>query len=86
MKRKGFLEKSELWRKRVVPRNTYVDIYDGQVWKDMQFINGEPFLAAPGNFSLTLNVDWFNPFKDSPYSAGVIYLVIQNLPRIDRYI
>ena len=32
-----------------------------------------------------MNVDWFNPFKDAPYSAGAIYFVIQNLPRTERY-
>lgn len=35
---------------------------------------------------MTLNVDWFQPFKRSTYSAGVIYLCIQNLPRTERYL
>lgn len=32
-----------------------------------------------------LNVDWFKPFKHTVYSVGVIYLVIQNLPRTVRF-
>ena len=32
-----------------------------------------------------LNVDWFQVFKHSSYSIGMIYLVIQNLPRELRY-
>uniref|UniRef100_A0A1A7YTN3 Transposase domain-containing protein n=1 Tax=Iconisemion striatum TaxID=60296 RepID=A0A1A7YTN3_9TELE len=61
------------------------DVYDGQVWKEHQYINGEPFLAEPNNFALMLNVDWFQPFKNAPYSVGAIYLVILNLPREERF-
>lgn len=32
-----------------------------------------------------LNVDWFQPYKHSTYSLGVIYLVILNFPRNIRY-
>ena len=42
-------------------------------------------MAAPGNLCLTVNVDWFNPFKRTPYSAGVIHLIVQNMPREERY-
>lgn len=38
-----------------------------------------------GNLLLMMNVDWFRPFKHSPYSAGMIYLVVQNLPRSLRF-
>ncbi len=31
------------------------------------------------------NVDWYQPFKNSPYSVGVIYLAILNLPREERF-
>ena len=85
IERKGFLEKCELWRKRVVPRNEMADVYDGDVWKKFQHVDGEPFLAYYGNLCLALNIDWFNPFKEAPYSAGAIYLVVLNLPRTERY-
>ena len=32
-----------------------------------------------------LNIDWFNPYDETPYSAGAIYFVILNLVRSERY-
>jgi hypothetical protein len=32
-----------------------------------------------------LNIDWFNPYKHSPYSVGAIYMVVTNLPRSERF-
>ena len=81
VKRNGFLKSCEWWRLRKIPPNTFCDIYDGQVWKDFQYVSGVPFLSAPNNLALMLNIDWFSPFKHSPYSVGAIYLVITNLPR-----
>lgn len=31
-----------------------------------------------------LNVDWFRPFDHTPYSVGILYMVLLNLPRRDR--
>ena len=53
--------------------------------KDWQCFNGTPFLAQPNNYAFMLNVDWFQPFKHSVYSVGVIYMVLLNLPRKERY-
>ena len=39
----------------------------------------------PGNLLLMLNVDCFQPFIHNRYSVGVMYLVIQNLPRAVRF-
>ena len=83
--RQGFLSECEYWRKRSVDNDTYADIFDGNVWKDLQYIDGVPFLAAPHNLSMMMNVDWFNPYTESQYSAGAIYLIILNLPRAVRY-
>ena len=55
------------------------------MWKELQYINRIHFLAAPHNFCLMLNVDWFNPVDETRYSVGAIYMVIQNLPRAERY-
>ena len=60
-------------------------VYDGRVWKSFLNLDGMPFLAVPFNFALSLNVDWFQPFKYSTYSAGAMYIAIQNLPREERY-
>lgn len=83
--RPGFIEKCEAWRSRNIASSTLGDIYDGQVWKDFLNPDGIPFLSLPFNFALILNVDWFQPFKNTVYSTGAIYLSIQNLPRDERY-
>ena len=36
------------------------------------------------NFAFRLNIDWFQPFQQTNYSVGAIYLAVQNLPREDR--
>ena len=85
--REGLVGKCEHWRFRSssIPSGTYSDIYEGNVWKEHQFIEGQPFLSNPGNLSLMLNIDWFNPYDHTPYSAGVVYFVVQNLPRNERF-
>ena len=42
-------------------------------------------LFHPGYLVLMLNIDWFQPFEHTQYSIGVIYFVIQNLPRSMRF-
>ncbi len=32
-----------------------------------------------------LNIDWFRPYKHTPYSVGAIYMVVTNLPRAERF-
>ena len=75
----------ELWRNRKIPEGMLADVYDGQVWKDFQIYQGKPFLSMPHNIGLLLNCDWFQPYKHSQYSVGVLYLVILNLPRSIRF-
>ncbi len=83
LQREGVLKSCEHWRNRSIPSGMLGDIYDGRVWNE--FLNDKQFLLAPHNLGLILNVDWFNPFKHSPYSVGAIYLVLLNLPRSERY-
>ena len=85
VKRPGFIEKCELWRSRKIMENTMDNIYDGKVWNSFLNPFGKPFLSIPYNYALSLNVDWFQPFKHSTYSAGAVYIAIQNLPRSERY-
>lgn len=86
VRRPGFVDKCELWRTlKIQEEGTLTDIYDGKVWKDFMNPDGKPFLSVPYNFALSLNVDWFQPFKHTTYSAGAIYIAIQNLPRNERY-
>lgn len=77
--RKGFLTDCELWRLRTVLFSTLHDIYDGKIWKDFHYIDGCPFLAAPNNLALMLNIDWFRPYKHTPYSVGVLSQIFPGL-------
>ena len=81
-KHKGFLEKCENWRYRQAKDDMMGDVYDGNLWKDLQTIQNRPFLSLPNNLCLALNVDWFNPYKETQFSVGAIYLVVLNLPRL----
>ena len=83
--RKEFHQNCETWRKRRVVTNLYTDIYDGAVWKQFLSFDGKPFLLEPYNLSLKLNVDWIQPFDHIQYSMGIIYLVVENLPKSERF-
>ena len=79
----GFLEKCDHWRKRseAIPLDMLADIYNGAVWKDFNSTKYNNFLQYPGNLLLSLNFDFFQPFKRTQYSIRALYLVILNLPR-----
>lgn len=84
-KKSDFMKKCEHWRNRKDTTNFFTDVYDGAIWKKFQCVNNVPFLQVPNNLCLKLNLDWFNPFEHIQYSVGVLYLVVENLPRIERY-
>lgn len=86
IQRPGFLERCEHWRKRSCMPGVYRDVYDGRVWRKFMHFEGRPFLAEPGKLALMLNMDFFQPFKHSIYSVGVIYLAVMNLPRKERFL
>ena len=81
--KKKFLQKCDQWKKRTVTRGTYADVYDGAIWQERYQVNHS--IAAPPNLSLMMNIDWFNPYEETQYSIGAIYLVVQNLPRYERF-
>lgn len=62
-KRPGMSDLCEKWRNRKVKTGTMADIYDGQVWKDFQKVNGKDFLKSKNNIGLAINVDWFQTYK-----------------------
>ena len=82
LKRPGFWEKCQEWRKQTLPDNVRTDIYQGNVWKEL---SSSGFLCNINSLAVMLNVDWFRPHKHSPGSVGVIYLVLLNLPWHERY-
>ena len=85
IKRPGFLKLCNSWKNRNKHPRLLVDIYDGTIWKKFNTVDGRSFLKDPNNLALMMNVDWFQPYKRSPYSIGVIYFAILNLPRHLRF-
>lgn len=85
LQRPGFVKKCELWQSRDIPDGFLADIFDGRIWKEWQYVGVKPYLAAPRNYAIMRNVDWFQPFKHSVYSVGVFYMVLMNLPRAERF-
>lgn len=60
LKRPGFSEKCEQYKKCPRDPNFLGDIYDGRVWKNFKNAEGKPFFDAPNTFECMLNLDWFN--------------------------
>ena len=86
LQRTGIPELCEQWRRREVLESVLSDVYDGQVWKNFKWSDRNPFFNVERHYGLILNVYWFQPFKRrSDYSVGVIYFVIINLPRSERF-
>ena len=85
IRRPGFLEKCESWRKRDLTGNSMGDVFEGRVWKEFLDSDGDPYFSKAGNLGVMLNVDWFQPYKHTNHSCGVIYLVLMNLPREERF-
>ena len=86
LQRTGMPELCEQWRTRQVEESVLSDVYDGEVWKNFKWKDGSRFFELERRYGLMLNVDWFQPFKRrSDYSVGVIYFVVMNLPRSQRF-
>jgi hypothetical protein len=84
LSRQGMDQSLDHWKERLLPKGSYGDLYEGDVWKDFQQWKGVPFLSARG-VAVMLNMDGFQPFKRRQYSVQGIYLAIMNLPRHLRY-
>ena len=87
LQRAGFTSRCELWRgrERTSIPGLLSDVIHGTVWRDFKGPDGSRFMSHPHNLAFMMNVDWFQPFKHSPYSVGVIYLALMNLPRAERF-
>jgi hypothetical protein len=86
--RKDFEMSCREWAVRKNDTEALFDIYDGRIWKEFKDDNDELFFTkeyADTNLGLIINMDWFQPFLSSLYSVGVVYAVICNLPRTERY-
>ena len=80
--RPNFYQNCQQWHSRQRQPGYYRDIYDGRIWREF-----DSFLSSSSscNLALMLNIDWFQPYKNSPHSVGAIYLSIMNLPRRLRF-
>lgn len=84
--RKNFASSCELWRNRSIGEDMLADVYDGNLWKEFQSVDGAAFLEKPRNYGFMLNFDFFQPMKHrKDYSVGVFYLATLNLPRSERF-
>lgn len=81
--RRDFVKLCSFWMNWNSVPGYYRDIYDGRLWKT--FVRELNFPCQVGDLLLILNLDWFQPFDNSTYSVGVIYLAISNLPRAVRF-
>ena len=81
VKKPKFLAMCNQWRNELNDNEYYSDIYDGNLWKTKH----KSYLMKPYNLLGMINVDWFQPYKHSPYSLGAIYMVTLNLPRRERF-
>jgi len=81
----NFTQKCASWKETQSNDGILRDIYDGQIWKNFKETDGSLFWDSEYNIGFSLNLDWFQPYKHSIYSIGAMYLVIQNLPRSERY-
>ena len=83
--RENFASNCELWRNREMG-DLLADVYDGNLWREFQTVNGMPFLQKPRNYGFMLNFDFFQAMKHrKDYSVGVFYLALLNLPRAERF-
>ena len=83
--RPGFVELCEHWHSWKESSNEVRDIYDGKLWKEYQYIDGQPALASPYVYAVMINIDWFQPFKLTQASVGAMYLTLLNLPYQYRF-
>ncbi|KAK3107448.1 hypothetical protein FSP39_014874 [Pinctada imbricata] len=79
--KKNFVENLQ-WRFNRPANNLYEDIYDGELYKQM-FANGG-VLSNENNVSFVLNTDGAPVFKSSKVSIWPIYLIINELPYVQR--
>jgi hypothetical protein len=61
--KKNFASSCEKWRERHMEDGILADVYDGQLWKDFQTVNGKDVLKNRRNYGFLLNFDFFQPMK-----------------------
>ncbi|XP_071143344.1 uncharacterized protein [Mytilus edulis] len=80
-----FEKNCEKWRSRRQEEGFFANVYDGRIWKEFQGTEKNNFLFSERHYGLMINLDWFQPYEHVQYSVGVMYAVILNLPRNERF-
>lgn len=81
LNRPFMVELCEKWRSKVNESGKLSDVYDGNMWNYFYYDSDD----SPFFYLLMLNCDWFQPFKNTQFSVGVLYFAVQNLPREIRF-
>lgn len=81
----GFIDKCEEWRNLQSEDGKMRDVHEGNIWKDFKDKEGKSYFSTIGHLAVMMNVDWFQPYKHTQHSCGVIYVVLMNLPRHERF-
>ena len=80
LNRPNYVHICESWKKKIRRPGILSDVYDGGMWQHFQYDqNGQPFLAATYNYLLMLNCDWFQPYKHTSFSVGVLRFKRENI-------
>ena len=58
LNRPGYVEQSDHWREGPKDSKVFKDVYDGKVWQDFKFYNGDTFLSDLFTYGPMLNIDW----------------------------
>ncbi len=86
--KKGFEELCQKWTDRPNNDQELIDIYDRRIWKTFKNSDNQLFFrqqVSDSHLGIMLNLDWFQPYNNSQYSVGVMYGIICNLPRSERF-
>jgi len=73
MNQPTFAFQTEQWRKRRMPVGILGDVFDGHQWARFQEVEGRPFLSAPNNLALSLNLDWFQVSVDRGQLTSLLF-------------
>ena len=57
--RKNCASNCQLWRNREMGADLLADVYDGNLWREFQTVNGIPFLQKPRNYGFMLKETHF---------------------------
>jgi len=59
----NFYEQLKSSHKPFHPCSTLTDVYNGKIWSDFQDYDRRPFLSDALSLALSMNIDWFQPYK-----------------------